>query len=209
MQSYATRSVRTLSAGQKQRVALARAMVYHPRLLLLDEPLANVDNALKDSLIEMMMNLHDEFNTTFIYVTHDDREAMRVANKLGVFGERELLQFGAPNEIRDQPTNRRVAALVGGWNIFKEPNGLGLPFTGSIGFRPETAHILKQPSGEDSEIVRVPVVVLRSQPWYGGIQVMCETDGKRRFCVFVSHSALEFETGAAVLEVRTRGIRQF
>jgi len=116
---HADDSVANLSGGEKQRVALARALVYQPALLLLDEPLSSLDNELKSDLLDLMQQLHSETNTTFIYITHDEREALSVATHIAVLDDGRLQRFGTVSEVTARPEKRRVAEIIGGWEIIK------------------------------------------------------------------------------------------
>jgi len=113
----ADKGIAILSGGEKQRVAIARALVYQPSLFLLDEPLSSLDNILKRSLLELMQELHKELKITFIYVTHDEREALAVASHIAILDDFNLCQFGSVQEVTSKPKTPRVAEIVGGWNI--------------------------------------------------------------------------------------------
>ncbi len=102
-----------LSGGQRQRVALARAMVRRPAVFLFDEPLSNLDASLRQSLRGEIRQLHDELNVTFVYVTHDQHEAMSMSDRIAVMQGGHILQLGTPADIYDCPTHKDVAALVG------------------------------------------------------------------------------------------------
>ncbi len=102
-----------LSGGQQQRVALGRAMVRKPAAFLMDEPLSNLDAALRVHMRAELVGLHRTLGTTFIYVTHDQAEALTMSDRMVVIMEGNILQVGAPNEIYENPQNRRVAEFVG------------------------------------------------------------------------------------------------
>jgi multiple sugar transport system ATP-binding protein len=102
-----------LSGGQRQRVALARAMVRHPAVFLFDEPLSNLDANLRQALRTEIRQLHDQLGVTFIYVTHDQHEAMSMSDRVAVMREGRILQIGTPEEIYIQPENLDVARFVG------------------------------------------------------------------------------------------------
>lgn len=108
-----TRKPAALSGGQRQRVALARAMVRRPSLFLFDEPLSNLDANLRQSLRAEIRQLHDELGVTFVYVTHDQHEAMSMSDRIAVMKGGHILQLGTPTEIYDRPQHRDVAAFVG------------------------------------------------------------------------------------------------
>jgi multiple sugar transport system ATP-binding protein len=102
-----------LSGGQRQRVALARAIVRQPKVFLMDEPLSNLDAKLRVSTRAQIKNLHHELKTTTIYVTHDQIEAMTLADRVVVMSKGEVQQVGTPLQIYDQPANTFVASFIG------------------------------------------------------------------------------------------------
>lgn len=108
-----------LSGGQQQRVALARAIVNEPEVLLLDEPLAALDFKLREKMLIELMELQEKLKTTFVYVTHDQFEALTVADQMAIMNhEGEIEQIGTPQEIYEFPTSSFVARFVGTTNIF-------------------------------------------------------------------------------------------
>jgi multiple sugar transport system ATP-binding protein len=102
-----------LSGGQRQRVALARAIVRKPKVFLMDEPLSNLDAKLRVSTRAQIKNLHHELKTTTVYVTHDQIEAMTLADRVVVMSQGEVQQVGTPLDIYDRPANTFVAAFIG------------------------------------------------------------------------------------------------
>jgi spermidine/putrescine transport system ATP-binding protein len=108
-----------LSGGQKQRVALARALVNQPRVLLLDEPLSALDVKLRKRMQLELKAIQHRLGTTFIYVTHDQEEALFLSDRIGIMSEGELLQVGAPQDIYERPATRFVADFVGNLNEFE------------------------------------------------------------------------------------------
>ena len=107
-----------LSGGQQQRVALARALVFRPDLLLLDEPLANLDRHLRDQLRNELRRLQEETGVTAVMVTHDQEEAMAISDLVGVMNGGKLLQIGSPREMYHRPLTPFVAGFMGPANIF-------------------------------------------------------------------------------------------
>lgn len=126
LERFGKRSIATLSGGQAQRVALARAIVYRPSLLLLDEPLSKLDRPLKAQLVDLLLRLHREYPTTFLYVTHDDREVLSIATHVAILYDGELRQFGLTTDVVSKPLTRTVAAILGGWNVLR---GTAVPGT--------------------------------------------------------------------------------
>ena len=108
-----------LSGGQQQRVALARALAPKPDILLLDEPLSNLDANLRGSMRFEIRRLHDEFQYTSIYVTHDQVEAMTMADRIVVMNAGRIEQIGTPEEVYERPHSEFVARFIGGSNVLK------------------------------------------------------------------------------------------
>jgi len=108
-----------LSGGQRQRVALARALVKRPRVLLLDEPMAALDKKLRSETQFELMHLKEQLGLTFVIVTHDQEEAMTVANRIGVMNDGRLIQVAPPPEIYEQPNSRWIADFVGDVNLIE------------------------------------------------------------------------------------------
>ncbi len=118
LKGFEKRSVTSLSGGQQQRVAIARALIVKPRLLLLDEPLGALDLKLRKEMQVELKKLHDSLGMTFIYVTHDQEEALTMSDKIIVMNQGEILQQGTPIDIYNEPTNAFVADFIGESNIF-------------------------------------------------------------------------------------------
>src|SRR5690348_1296763 len=108
-----------LSGGQQQRVALARALAPNPDIVLLDEPLSNLDANLRGEMRIEIRRLHDEFRNTSIYVTHDQMEAMTMADRIVVMSAGRIEQIGTPQEVYDAPRSRFVARFIGGSNVLE------------------------------------------------------------------------------------------
>ncbi len=107
-----------LSGGQKQRVAIGRALINKPSVLLLDEPLAALDAKLRQHMLLELDSIHDEVGITFIYVTHDQSEAMSISDHLAVMDHGKIIQYGTPPEVYESPVNSFVANFIGETNFF-------------------------------------------------------------------------------------------
>ncbi|MGI9306747.1 MAG: ABC transporter ATP-binding protein [Gammaproteobacteria bacterium] len=113
LEGFARRRVHQLSGGQKQRVALARAIVFEPRILLMDEPLSALDKKLREQMQTELRALHESLGMTTVYVTHDQREALTMSDRIAVINGGNVEQLGAPREIYDRPKNPFVADFIG------------------------------------------------------------------------------------------------
>jgi spermidine/putrescine ABC transporter ATP-binding subunit len=116
---YEGRYPRQLSGGQQQRIALARAIVFNPRVLLMDEPLGALDKKLRESLQLEIRRLHEELGITFIYVTHDQEEALVMSDRIAVMNQGRIEQLGSPIELYDRPNSRFVAEFIGESNFLE------------------------------------------------------------------------------------------
>jgi len=161
IEPYRDRYPSQLSGGQQQRVALARMLAVEPRVLLLDEPLSNLDARLRLEMRAELKRIHSAFGTTIVFVTHDQWEAMTLATSIAVMHQGTLQQVGEPTDIYDRPANRFVAEFVGSPPInivevegpetsplvalaraFLETTRQGRGEIASIGIRPEHLHLL-------------------------------------------------------------------
>lgn len=119
LEGFENRRVSTLSGGQQQRIAIARALVNEPEILLLDEPLGALDLKMRKEMQIELKNMHDQLGITFIYVTHDQEEALVMSDKIVVMSEGRTQQIGTPEDIYNEPKNAFVADFIGDSNIFK------------------------------------------------------------------------------------------
>ncbi|QTF10116.1 ABC transporter ATP-binding protein [Brenneria izadpanahii] len=117
----ADRSPQDLSGGQRQRVALARCLVSEPQVMLLDEPLANLDRHLRATMEQTFRDFHRRTGATFVYVTHDQAEAMALASHIAVMHQGELMQWGSPQQLYQYPQNAWVARFIGKGSILTLP----------------------------------------------------------------------------------------
>ena len=132
-----------LSGGQRQRVALARALINHPRVLLLDEPLGALDLKLREKMQVELKALQRQLGITFVYVTHDQGEALSMSDRLAVMNEGRIEQIGAPDEVYEHPATRFVAGFVGFSNVLEADQAHQLGGAGAaISLRPERILLL-------------------------------------------------------------------
>jgi len=123
-----------LSGGQRQRVAIARALAPKPSVLLLDEPFGAVDAKIRQELREWLVTLHHDLNVTTIFVTHDQEEALEVANRIVIFSRGNLEQVGTPRDVYEQPSNEFVARFIGVMNILEPEVHGGVARVGEMEF---------------------------------------------------------------------------
>jgi spermidine/putrescine transport system ATP-binding protein len=171
LEEFVDRSIDQLSGGQQQRVALARALIMHPRVLLLDEPLAALDLKLRQAMQEELRRIHRQVGGTFVFVTHDQSEALGLANRIAVMDKGEMIQEGGPEEIYAAPKTRFVSTFIGEANVFagrREEDwvaleaGLRIPSSGPDGpitvvVRPEVMRI--SPTALSADVVLEGILV--------------------------------------------------
>lgn len=168
LSAYAKRKPHQLSGGQQQRVALARSLAKRPKVLLLDEPLGALDKKLREQTQFELVNIVEQVGVTCVMVTHDQEEAMTMADRIAVMSKGRVLQVGSPKEVYEHPVNRFVADFIGNVNLFNgtlsvdEPNRcavrtsmgemqVGHGISGALGMsvslavRPEKIEISKEP----------------------------------------------------------------
>jgi spermidine/putrescine transport system ATP-binding protein len=205
LEGYDARRPRQLSGGQQQRVALARALVNHPALLLLDEPLGALDLKLRKELQIELRRLQERVGITFVYVTHDQEEALTMSDRIAVMGGGKVLQVGTPTEIYERPTCRFVADFIGETNFLSgsvveandqhaavkvgdlvvrgytpQPISAGRDVTVSI--RPEKARLVEQQPAETTNVF--PVNVERVAYIGSDTRIFVTLDGQHSFTVW-------------------------
>jgi putative spermidine/putrescine transport system ATP-binding protein len=148
LSGYGDRKPAALSGGQRQRVALARALVNKPRVLLLDEPLGALDLKLREAMQDELKTLQQSLGITFIFVTHDQGEALSMADRVAVFNDGRIVQEGTPQDIYERPRTRFVADFVGSANVL--PPDLAARAGGArrwTSLRPEAIEIVAEGAG--------------------------------------------------------------
>lgn len=201
-----------LSGGQQQRVAIARTVVTNPRLLLMDEPLSNLDAKLREEMRSFIKDLQKRLGITTVFVTHDQVEAIELADQVGVIFDGNLVQFGTPEDIFNRPTNPRVADFMGATNLISgrltgkaqdictvttpvgtfevaqiPPQAIGAPVTATV--RPEHIHIdNEQPPLPGANTLKGTII---DAVYYGGIL------------------SYQIQAGTLSLNVKDRSTRRF
>jgi putative spermidine/putrescine transport system ATP-binding protein len=183
---YSQRKPGELSGGQRQRVALARALVNKPRVLLLDEPLGALDLKLREQMQHELKNLHKQLGITFIYVTHDQTEALSMSDRVAVFNKGRIEQVDSPRNLYMQPKTSFVADFVGTSNVINSE--LALQITGSnqpFSIRPE--HIFLDNGAKQPDTFAVNGMVIDVQ--YQGANSKITFDTGQQKIAFVVSSA--------------------
>jgi len=172
MSGYESRMPFELSGGQQQRIAMARALAIEPDVLLLDEPLSNLDLKLRQQMRVELVKLHKEIGKTFIYVTHDQTEALSMATKIAVMNMGEIEQVGTPKEIYESPVNDYVAKFIGDAN---ELHGIIYKKDSKIIFETESG-LRFQVGIENQEALNSNKVICIIRPEH--IKILLESDSK-------------------------------
>jgi iron(III) transport system ATP-binding protein len=199
--SLADRYASRLSGGQQQRVAFARAIVAEPQVLLLDEPLSNLDAALRDQMCGELRKLHERLRLTTLYVTHDQGEALSLSDRIAVMRDGRFVEVATPEELWNSPRTEFAAQFLGGANILS--GEAQLDSRGAVvqtGFGPLHTHHAAQ--GPVSLFVR-PENVSLVQPGAGPNRFECKVVGQR-FHGDLREIELQLPHSGPVLRCRTR-----
>jgi putative spermidine/putrescine transport system ATP-binding protein len=168
LQEFADRKPSQLSGGQQQRVALARALCFAPPVLLLDEPLGALDKKLRVEVQDQLKDIHRRVGTTFIYVTHDQEEALSMSDRIVIMRDGAIEQVGTPLDLYERPATRFAAGFLGKSNFLRQGDGL-------YALRPEKIDI--RPAGEGGSEARLSGSI-RSITYFGSMQrVMVDVPG--------------------------------
>jgi putative spermidine/putrescine transport system ATP-binding protein len=152
LEGFEARKPSQLSGGQRQRVALARALVNRPRVLLLDEPLGALDLKLREEMQIELKSIQQQVGITFIYVTHDQEEALTMSDRLAVFNAGRIEQLGTPAEVYERPASRFVAGFVGTSNLLAgEAARAVLGRAGTFTIRPEKIRITEPETAPETD----------------------------------------------------------
>jgi putative spermidine/putrescine transport system ATP-binding protein len=163
---YGARRPAQLSGGQRQRVALARALVNEPKVLLLDEPLGALDLKLREQMQEELKSLQRKLGITFVFVTHDQGEALSMSDRVAIFNEGRIVQVGKPEDVYERPATPFVANFVGSSNVLSPEASKSLGIGSSwASLRPERIRVLggKDKAGRDEVSVRATAIAIHYQ----------------------------------------------
>ena len=198
LSGYEQRRAAQLSGGQRQRVALARALVNQPKVLLLDEPLGALDLKLREQMQEELRALQKDLGITFVFVTHDQGEALSMANRVAIFNAGRIVQCGRPAEVYEQPNSRFVADFVGSSNVlspaFAAAHG-GQPKWTSL--RPEKMSVSESGSAVPEASAHADGEV-KSVSYQGNATRLAVQAGDTRIVAELAPSAARFREGDRV-----------
>ena len=186
---YLDRRPNTLSGGQRQRIALARAMVKKPKVFLMDEPLSNLDAKLRVQMRVELIRMHKQLQTTFVYVTHDQVEAMSMADDIVLMHKGKVLQQGSPDEVYHDPNNTYIAQFIGApaMNILPMEKGC-------YGFRPEAVELSYEPQ-TDKTYSRKGTINVREMLGSETLYTIFLEDGQN---ISVKMLQAQFQTGEEI-----------
>ena len=198
LEGYDKRKPSQLSGGQRQRVALARALVNRPRVLLLDEPLGALDLKLREQMQVELKALQREVGISFVYVTHDQGEALSMSDRVAVFNHGRIVQTGTPTDVYERPSIRFVADFVGGSNVIDAAfaGRLGLA-SGSYSLRPEKIEILAEVATATSGR-RSFAGVIETVLYQGAVRRIRVVEGEFGLNAVVPSGGPDFAPGTAV-----------
>ena len=207
LQGLGARRPAQLSGGQRQRVALARALVNRPSVLLLDEPLGALDLKLRRQMQAELTRIQRQVGITFVYVTHDQEEAMAMSDRIAVMDQGRLLQVGTPSEIYAQPASRAVMSFIGSVNVLAGRMAAGgdveLP---GLGLVPAAATAATPPPGQPVELlVRPEHVHLSADPGAAPQPPLRAQLLKTARLGFITHCTLRLADGRELLAYRLDG----
>ena len=215
LDDFGKRRIHQLSGGQRQRVALARALVNRPRVLLLDEPLGALDLKLREEMQLELKRIQREVGITFIYVTHDQDEALSMSDRLAVFSNGHIEQVGTPTEVYESPASAFVAGFVGTSNIFEGAVAVRLRgASDAFTVRPEKVTLVPVDTGpvEGAAEIRATGTVVSTQYLGDRTRYVIDLDGGgRAVCVEQNRSSdvrPDHEPGGAVRLAWDRGSDQ-
>ena len=187
---YDLRKPSELSGGQRQRVALARSLINKPKVLLLDEPLGALDLKLREQMQIELKNLQRKFNITFIYVTHDQQEALSMSDRIAVFNNGKVEQVDTPHNIYNKPKTSFVADFIGITTIFPKEDAFQFNITKSFSIRPEFISIQSLSSNSSKDFkIKAKVTDIQYQGSFN--KIIFESKFKNALSVFQNTNSTE------------------
>ncbi|MFI9808546.1 ABC transporter ATP-binding protein [Streptomyces sp. NPDC052301] len=206
LEGYGQRRPAQLSGGQRQRVALARALVGRPRVLLLDEPLGALDLKLREQMQVELKAIQREVGITFVFVTHDQEEALTMSDRIAVFDQGRIAQVGTPAEIYERPATPFVASFVGTSNLLDGETAhriVGTP--GTYNIRPEKIRVLKESAEADEPGHATATGTVAEVVYLGGAtRFLVDLDGGGRLTALQQNLETSSEDVAAYRGTRVR-----
>jgi spermidine/putrescine transport system ATP-binding protein len=211
LEGYEHRRPAQLSGGQRQRVALARALVNRPSVLLLDEPLGALDLKLRKQMQAELTRLQRQVGITFVYVTHDQEEAMAMSDRIAVMDGGRLQQVGTPGEIYDRPAGRGVMEFIGSANVFEGrvaavSNGNAEIEVDGVGRLHGVADAALTRGDRGAMLVRPERIRLATHPFEGEANTIAGTLEKVAHLGFVTHCSVRLSSGTLVLAFRLHDV---
>jgi putative spermidine/putrescine transport system ATP-binding protein len=190
---YGARRPNQLSGGQQQRVVLARTLAIEPQVLLLDEPLSNLDAKLRVQMRRELLRLHKRLGITTIFVTHDQEEAMILSDRIFLMNAGRIVQGGSAESVYTRPSSSFVAGFMGNYNLLDGASAmrlLGLQVKGQLAIRPESIHVVLPGESPLLEQGRAYVAVVQQHQLLGNvIRYVVETEGCRLMVDLLNRSA--------------------
>ncbi|MBX2884703.1 MAG: ABC transporter ATP-binding protein [Granulosicoccus sp.] len=187
---YGLRKPSELSGGQRQRVALARALINRPKLLLLDEPLGALDLKLREEMQEELKTLQQSLGITFIFVTHDQSEALSMSDRIAIFNQGRVVQTGSPEQVYHRPDNTFVANFIGSSNVISPQDFLPLAqIDTTASLRPEAIKVVEHGGHE---------AVVRSKSFLGAsVKLVLDINGVSLIAL-VDHAQSQIQPGDSI-----------
>ncbi|MDG5777214.1 ABC transporter ATP-binding protein [Haloarculaceae archaeon H-GB2-1] len=178
MDGYEDHNPTELSGGQKQRVALARSLAVDPDVLLLDEPLSNLDKRLREEMEIELKEIHEEFEKTFVHVTHNQDEAFTLADRIGIMNEGNLVQVGEPSEVYHNPKNRFIEEFLGDTN-FVSGEVSAVDGDGAV-VETDFGATIEFPLAADEDLSQGTTVTVSLRPEFMSLDAASATDGGQK-----------------------------
>ena len=183
IEEHLTKKISQISGGQQQRVAIARALITRPCLLLMDEPLSNLDAKLRVSMRSEIKRIQKELGIVAIYVTHDQEEAMAISDRIAVFNQGRIEQIGTPREIYRHPASEFTARFVGEINEIEDPGFISRHSTASLAgrifVRPEKVHLCRERGAVPEHACAFPARIIEQEFLGAATRNILSAEGNR------------------------------